>query len=64
MSTPKHNEPVVLIIITSMIVYGIIKGKKLDFLGHKLRHHVIHPTMKALKMKTVMERELKRELVH
>lgn len=63
MPTPKNTEPIVLIIVTSIVVYSIIKGKKLDYLGHHLRHHVIKPSMKALRMKSIAERELKREIV-
>ena len=60
----KNNEPIVLIIVTSIIVYSIIKGKKLDYLGHRWRHHIIKPSMKALRMKSVVDREVKRTLAH
>ncbi len=64
MSANKHTEPVILIIVTSLIVYSIIRGKKLNYLGHHLRHHVIKPSMKALRMKSIVDRELKREIAH
>ncbi len=61
MATPKHTEPVILIVLTSIVVYTIItRGKKFSYLGHQWRHHIIHPTMKALKMKAVIGKELKR----
>lgn len=62
--TGKNNEPIILIIVTSIVVYAIIRGKKLDYLGHRWRHHIIKPSMKALRMKTVMDREVKRTLAH
>ncbi|MCF6132325.1 hypothetical protein [Flavobacterium wongokense] len=64
MSTPKNTEPIILILLTGLAVYTIIRGKKLDYLGHSLRHHIIKPSMKALKMKSKTNRELKREMTH
>ena len=60
----KNNEPIILIIVTSIVVYSLIRGKKLDYLGHRWRHHIIKPSMKALRMKSVMDREVKRTLAH
>ena len=62
MITGKNNEPIILIIVTSIVVYSIIRGKNLRYLGHRWRHHIIKPSMKALRMKTVVNREIKREL--
>jgi hypothetical protein len=62
MSTLKNTAPIVFIILTSIVVYSIIRGKKLNYLGHHLRHHVITPSMKALRMKSIVGRELKREM--
>ena len=64
MITGKNNEPIVLIIVTSIVVYSLIRGKKLDYLGHRWRHHIIKPSMKALRMKSVVDREVKRTLAH
>lgn len=64
MPTPKNTEPVILIILTSIAVYGIVRSKKLNYLGHHLRNHIISPSMKALKMKSVVTRELKKETAH
>ena len=60
MFTSKNNESIVLIIITSMIVYSIIREKKLNYLGKNLKHHIIKPSMKTPKMKLIVNRELKR----
>ena len=64
MSTIKHTEPILLIIVTSIVVYGIIRGKKLNYLGRNWRHHIITPSMKALRMKSKMDREVKRVSAH
>ncbi|QBZ98576.1 hypothetical protein GS03_02085 [Flavobacterium sangjuense] len=60
----KNTEPIILIIVTSVVLYSIIRSKKLNYLGHHLRHHIIKPSMKTLRMKSITERELKREMVH
>ncbi|WP_448931373.1 hypothetical protein [Flavobacterium sp.] len=61
MPTPKHTEPVVLIIVTSIVVYSLItRRKKLSYLGKNWKHHIITPSMKALKMKSAVSREVKR----
>jgi len=62
MISGKNSEPIVLIIVTSIVVYSIIRGKKLDYLGHRWRHHIIKPSMKALRMKSIVNRELKRSI--
>ncbi|MEK8179672.1 hypothetical protein WMW71_04910 [Flavobacterium buctense] len=62
MITGKNNEPIVLIIVTSIVVYSIIRSKKLSYLGHQWRHHIIKPSMKALRRKSIMDREIKRTL--
>jgi hypothetical protein len=64
MITGKNSEPIVLIIVTSIVVYSIIRGKKLSYLGHHWRHHIIKPSMKALRRKSIMNRELKRAIGH
>ena len=58
----KNNESIVLIIVTSLVVYSIIRGKKMDYLGHRWRHHIIKPSMKALRMKSIVNRELKKSI--
>lgn len=63
MSTVKNSEPIVLIIIvTSVLAYHIIKGKKFTYLGHHWRHHIITPSMKALRIKSILSRELKKSI--
>ena len=64
MPIPKHTEPVILIILTSIAIYGLVRSKKLNYLGHHVRNHIIHPAMKVLKMKSIITRELKRETAH
>ncbi len=64
MDTSKNTEPIILIIVTGLVVYSIIRSKKLSYLGHNLRHHIIKPSMKTLRMKSIMSRELKREMSH
>jgi len=64
MSTSRNTEPIILIIVTSIVVYSIIRGKKLSYLGHSWRHHIIKPSMKALKRKSIMDRKLKRAIGH
>ncbi len=64
MPTTKNTEPIFLIILTGIVVYSIIRGKKLSYLGHNLRHHIIKPSMKVLRMKSIMSRELKREMAN
>jgi hypothetical protein len=63
MISGKNNEPIVLIIVTSIVVYSIIRGKKLDYLGHRWKHHIIKPSMKALRMKSIVDREVKRAVL-
>nr|WP_294777170.1 hypothetical protein [uncultured Flavobacterium sp.] len=62
MISGKNNEPILLIIVTSMVVYTIIRGKKLSYLGHRWKHHIIKPSMKTLRMKSIINREIKREI--
>lgn len=63
MPNPKNTEPIVLIIVTSLVVYGIIRSKKMNHLGKSWRHHIITPSMKALKMKSRVDREVKKASV-
>lgn len=63
MSTPKHTEPIILIILTSIVVYHIVRGKKMTYLGRNWRHHIITPSMKALRIKSIMGRELKKQVI-
>jgi hypothetical protein len=60
MPTPKNTEPIILIIVTSLVLYSLVKSKKLNYLGQSWRHHIISPSMKAAKIKSKMERELKK----
>ncbi|WP_333600207.1 hypothetical protein [Flavobacterium sp.] len=56
MPTVKNTVPIVLIILTGIAVYSLMRSKKLK----NWRHHIITPAMKTLKMKTIMNREYKR----
>lgn len=60
MPTPKNTEPIILIILTGIAVYALIKSKKGNHLRQNFRHHIITPSMKALRMKSIMNRELKK----
>lgn len=60
MISGKNNEPILLIIVTSIVVYSIIRGKKLSYLGLRWKHHLIRPSMKTLRMKSIVDREVKR----
>jgi hypothetical protein len=64
MPTPKNTEPIVLIIVTSLVLYSLVKSKKLNYLGEEWRHHIIKPSMKALKMKSKVNREIKKVAEH
>ncbi len=60
MSTVKNTGPILLIIVASIVAYHVIRGKKVDLFGPKFRHHILTPSMKALRMKSKMDKELKR----
>jgi hypothetical protein len=64
MYNPKNTGPIVFIIVTSVVLYSLIRGKKLHYLGRHFRHHLISPSMKALRMKSISEREIKRAVGH
>lgn len=65
MHTPKNSEPIVfIIVITSIALYSIIRHKKLNYLGQKWKHHIVSPSMKPLKIKSKVDREVKRVLEH
>ena len=60
MPTSKNTEPIILIILTSIAVYSIVRSKKFSYLGKNWKHHIITPSMKALRIKSIMDKEVKR----
>lgn len=60
MPTSKNTGPAVLIIVTSLVLYSLVRSKKLNYLGQSWKHHIIKPSMKAKKIKSKIGRELKK----